>query len=418
VREAAAGALNDRGRLAQIARRDRDPRVRVRAAGRLDDQGTLAQIARDDRDPAVRAAAVRRITDPAIRIERLRGDRAGAVRAAALEAWLAPDAALEPLLPALASSDPDPAVRFAATTRLSDRSALSEICRNDESAAVRLAALQRLPIGPELEAAAQRHFDWIVRRAATDRLTDPAVLASIAWHDPDPDVRQTARDALGPRALAALAMGDAPASIRGEAIESIGDRAVLAELARSTLPAELRALAVRRQERIVGRASDPRIESLRAILDDRSMRGSGPELTLESRIWSEERRYVSAESGATDPRSKGKVLQENVSVTVRRGDEVLLRALYRGYKPHRAEAFEPSADAVGGYLLKFHPARIDGVEFATQLLAALGAPAPAQAADAENKYLRAAAARLADEWWRPVALRTTTHDEGTSDDQD
>jgi hypothetical protein len=138
---------------------------------------------------------------------------------------------------------------------------------------------------------------------------------------------------------------------------------------------------------------------------------------LAFRIRLDEKRYIKDE-GPTQPPVKGKVLVENVSVSLRNGAMVLFRKTYRGNKSRKAEAFNNDAPVQGGYLVKLNGAEIDYVEIAEALLddppknldlsVALGS---------KDKYIHAAAVVLSDSWRGTSAPRIEPErGEGIDDD--
>jgi hypothetical protein len=337
------------------------------------------------------------------------------VRAAAL-AGLPAD---PPLVRRLAEADPAPEVRFVATARVSDPATLERVCRRDASAAVRRDALQRLPDGPALAAIARDHADWTIRRAAADRTTDAAALKAIAASDPDPDVRRAAFVRLSQVDLAALASSAPQDAARVQAVQYLDEAESLERLSAADDPA-VRAAARARLARLTEQpeSDDPRLERVRVLLSDPALRqGQGP-LRLESRVWVDERRYVGDEAQGTRSPPKGKVLLENVSIAIRAGDEVRFRKLYRGNKPRRAEVFAPGMARAGGYFVKLNRAEIDYVEIAEALLRPLGGDAVPRASRSDDKYVRAAAQRLADAWLAaPPDSEARFEGEGEEDDE-
>jgi hypothetical protein len=113
------------------------------------------------------------------------------------------------------------------------------------------------------------------------------------------------------------------------------------------------------------------------------------------------------------------VLLENVSIAIRAGDEVRFRKLYRGNKPRRAEVFAPGMATAGGYFVKLNRAEIDEVEIVEALLRPLGADAVARASRSGDKYVRAAAQRLADAWLaEPAGREPRTEGDGEGEDDE
>ncbi len=199
--------------------------------------------------------------------------------------------------------------------------------------------------------------------------------------------------------LAALARSAPQPAARVQAVQYLDEAESLQRLLEADDPA-VRGAARARLARLSDRpeTDDPRLERVRVLLSDPALRtGQGP-LQLESRVWIDEKRYVGDEAQGTRSPPKGKVLLENVSIAIRAGDDVRFRKLYRGNKPRRAEVFAPGMARAGGYFVKLNRAEIDYVEIAEALLRPLGGEAVSRASRSDDKYVRAAAQRLADAW--------------------
>src|SRR5262249_39815070 len=162
----------------------------------------------------------------------------------------------------------------------------------------------------------------------------------------------------------------AEADVRLAAIRRLSDRAALLSLAEAAGPRAaggarlqpagsegVRRAALEPLSRLDGQPGGPRHTRLREMpLDPAPARPGQPRLALDFRIATDEKRYVRDDSGAL---VKGKVLVEAVTVTVRRGGELLFRKVYRGNKARRGEVFGAGAPVEGGYRVKFNPAEVD-----------------------------------------------------------
>lgn len=151
----------DQAALAQVARTDKDWRVRLAAVGGLNLQSVLAEIALADEDVDVRKLAVNRLT-------------------------------IQAALARVATRDKDWGVRQTAVAMLTDQGVLANIALLDEDSDIRRLAVGRLTGQADLVRVARGDKDWSVRTSAVTKLTSRAVLAQIATRDPDRDVRQLA----------------------------------------------------------------------------------------------------------------------------------------------------------------------------------------------------------------------------------
>jgi len=199
----------------------------------------------------------------------------------------------------------------------------------------------------------------------------------------------------------------------------LNDRRVIDEFLGGLVDPGVRAAAVERTLRVGAQAPDPREVGIRLLLLDPAIAGRYGRLDMAFQVALEEKRYVKDEapSGGTEALVKGKVLVENVALTIRRGDEVLFKKAYRGRKARKAEAFNPEAPEQGGYLMKVHPAELDYVEIAQALLAHQAQNNLKVALGSKSKYIHAAAAALSDSWRGGGAPKIASeHDEASDDD--
>jgi hypothetical protein len=147
----------------------------------------------------------------------------------------------------IARSDPDALVRRAAAGRLVDTGVLAELSRADADEAVRETAAGVLLRRARSEA------DPAVGQAALAGLSQPRHLAEVARESPAAEVRAEAVKRLtSPRALAAVARTATHADARLLAVERLGDPALLAELA---LKCEYKDTALGAVEKITDRAA-------------------------------------------------------------------------------------------------------------------------------------------------------------------
>ena len=63
----------------------------------------------------------------------------------------------------------------------------------------------------------------------------------------------------------------------------------------------------------------------------------------------DEKRYVREDAPASYPPPKGKVLIERVSISIRKGPEILFKKTYLGSKGRKLESFSPDLAVVEGY---------------------------------------------------------------------
>jgi hypothetical protein len=306
-----------------------------------------------------------------------------------------------------------------------------------------MTALARLTAPPALEAIARTHADWVVRRGAVQRLADPKALAAVASSDRDTDVRRAALLLLDEKAVANVVRSAATVEAREQAVGFLTDQAILADVAREsadravrvraigglsdpkTLQSiaedesgpELREAALARSAQLAGQVADPRNVEIRAILLDPVMRGAYRDLKLRFQIWTDEKRYVKGGEDVGDPVQKGKVLLENVRVTIDSAGTVLFRRTYRGNKPKKAESFNPGAAISGGYLVRVNRAELDLLEICEALLEPLGKEQWLRAAKSKNKYISTAAATLVDSS-RRTGVAAVSSDDGGEDDGD
>lgn len=147
----------------------------------------------------------------------------------------------------IARSDPDALVRRAAAGRLADTSVLAELSRADADEAVRETAAGVLLRRARSEA------DPAVGQAALAGLSQPRHLAEVARESPAAEVRAEAvRRLTSPRALAAVARTATHGDARLLAVERLSDPALLAELA---LKCEYKDTALAAVEKITDRAA-------------------------------------------------------------------------------------------------------------------------------------------------------------------
>jgi hypothetical protein len=312
-------------------------------------------------------------------------------------------------------------VRLNAVARLDDQGLLATIAQEDPSPGVRMTAQKRLTGPQELADVALKSHDWVVRKLAVTKLADPNVLAQVATSDPDDDVRREALSHLvddellvrvatsAPMArardqavafitdeklLADLALGSGDRAVRLAAIREVAEKEVLSRCASQAGDPELRDEAFRRMAQLEGQAVDPRNTLVRQILLDPAVVKYYGGLDLDCKIWMEEKRYVKEDAPASYPAPKGKVLMEHVSITIRRGSEVLFKKTYLGIKGRKLESFPPELAVVEGYHVKIHSADVDYLEIAQALLKPLPKEELTQAGRSENKYVNTAATTM------------------------
>jgi hypothetical protein len=200
---------------------------------------------------------------------------------------------------------------------------------------------------------------------------------------------------------------------RRQAVSYLADE----ELLRRAFDAEPEIVeaAVARSLQLTSQPGDRRNATVRRILGEPVLASHYDGLDVDYRVWNEEKRYVKDVDKGDVPPPKGMVLVENVSLTISDGPTVLFKKAYKGNKARRTEAFAPGTPVKDGYHVKFNAAEIDYVEMCTSLLAPLGPEALKAAGDSRNKYVREAAAVLADTW---LKVSTKIEREGEEDDDD
>jgi hypothetical protein len=282
-----------------------------------------------------------------------------------------------------------------AVKRLTDQGVLAEVVRDSQDWVLRRFAVSMILSVEALVEIASKDPDGDVRLEALLRLRDDGLVARVALSAAPLEAREGAVEVLSDQdILSKIAMGGDAKSVRLLAIRRLADRRLLAEVARTAGDAGLRAEALARAAQAEGEVPDPKNVQVRHILLDPALRNHYGELELAFRLWTEEKRYVKEDEDLSEPQPKGKVLVENVSLAIRRGDEVLFEKSYRGNRPRKAEPFAPGYPREGGYLVKVNAADIDYLEICRALLKPLGGEQLALAARSENKYVRTAAASM------------------------
>ena len=227
-----------------------DYAVRFNAVARLTDQATLAEVAKNDNEPELRMNAAQKLTDQAM--------------AQAIYVEVATTAKQHQ--------------RTRAISLLTDQSTLVKVARNDSAPELRLAAAQKLTdqamaqaIYTEIVKTDLAHWkgDYCVmrdvQRSAIEKLTDQAVLAEVAQSDPS--LREAAAERLTDRVLAQSFLAQivkAASNNKGSAhwipsagvsygptLAKITDQAILADVAKNAVDEDLRLAAA---ERITDRA--------------------------------------------------------------------------------------------------------------------------------------------------------------------
>jgi hypothetical protein len=284
-----------------------------------------------------------------------------------------------------------------------------------------MTAVKRLTGPRELATVARDSRDWVVRSFALEKITDPEVLFAAAASDPDEDVRHealsrfpdekllarvaTSAPSLEAREqavtfitdrtlLADLALGGADRSVRLAAIRQVAEMDVLKRCASQTSDAEIRGEAFRRMARLQGQTVDPRNALVRRILLDPAIVRHYGELDLDFTVSTDEKRYVREDGPGSYPPPKGKVLIERVSVSIRKGQEILFKKTYLGSKGRKLESFSPELAVVDGYSVKVHSADVDLLEISKALLEPLPEELLTQAGRSEDKYVRTAATAM------------------------
>ena len=237
--------------------------------------------------------------------------------------------------------------------------------------------------------------DEDVRREALSHLTDDTLLVRVARSAPSVPARdQAVAFITDEKLLADLALGGGDRSVRLAAIRQVAEKDVLSRCASQTGDSEIRDEALRRMAQIQGQAVDPRNTLVRQILLDPAVVKYHGGLDLDCKIWMEEKRYVKEDADASYPPPKGKVLMERVSISIRKGPEILFKKTYLGSKGRKLESFPPELAVVEGYHVKIHPADVDCLEISQALLKPLPKDLLTQAGRSENKYVRTAATTM------------------------
>jgi hypothetical protein len=178
----------------------------------------------------------------------------------------------------------------------------------------------------------------------------------------------------------------------------------------------LREAATERAIAVAGQPEDPRNIAIRSILLDPAIRDHYRDARLEFRSWNEEKRYMKDLRGGEARQLKGKILQENVLVSIERGDVVVFRRTYRGNRPRKGEAFDAGYPMQGGYLIRMNPAVVDLVGICEALLQPLEKSQVELARSSKNKYISTAAVALLDSWARLGVAATPSQDDEEDDD--
>jgi hypothetical protein len=165
------------GKLADIAKNDKDEYVRGMAVDSVTNQRVLADVAKNDKVWNVSQAAWNRMTD-------------------------------QSLLAEIAKNDENWKVREEAVKRITDQSVLADVAKNDKEKQVSRAAVKRTTDPNVLADVAKNHENWLGREEAVKRNTDQSVLADIVRNDKNKGVRE-------------------------EAVKRITDQSVLADIVRN-----------------------------------------------------------------------------------------------------------------------------------------------------------------------------------------
>jgi hypothetical protein len=172
----------------------------------------------------------------------------------------------------------------------------------------------------------------------------------------------------------------------------MGDREALSRLADRDPDPAIRAAAAERLLFKEGFSSEAGREQLLQILKDPAVRSYYGELQLgyDSRL--EEKRYVKQGRDLAYPPPRGKVLVEQVKVSITdgRGNQVAARE-YRGKKGRKGEAFESPSAIADGCFIQYNGAEIDFLEIARDLLKPFDTQRLGEASRSRNKYVAYAA---------------------------
>jgi hypothetical protein len=128
-------------------------------------------------------------------------------------------------------------------------------------------------------------------------------------------------------------------------------------------------------------------------------------LELDFKVWNDEKRYVRDPQDAGEALEKGKVLLENVRVSIRRNGSVVYDETFRGHRPRKAEAFDPKGPRDGAYAVRRNAAEVDLLAVCDGLMRPFSQAQLEGAKRSKSKYISAVAAGLLDE---PIRA----HDEG------
>jgi hypothetical protein len=105
-----------------------------------------------------------------------------------------------------------------------------------------------------------------------------------------------------------------------------------------------------------------------------------------------------------------------VTVTIRKGGEVLFKKGLSRAQGQEGRGVQPEAPEQGGYLVRVNPARLDYVEIAGALLVFQGQDDLNVALGSKSKYIHAAAAALSDSWRGGGAPKIEPEHQEASDD--
>jgi len=217
--------ITDHNLLGRLIEPERPKRTRVLAAGRIT-SGPLAERLAGDPDPDVRAALATGVSDPSI-IQRLIVDPAESVRSAVIAQIQ------NPKVLRLVAQSPDPETRRAIARHLdpaADVNGLLAVLARDGDASVREVALGRVDARTVLELAA--NHDEAISRSAIRFVADAEALHRLSRH-PTPHVQHHAVNQLRDVKTLARIAGVADHPRWREALERIDDELTLAGLARS-----------------------------------------------------------------------------------------------------------------------------------------------------------------------------------------
>jgi uncharacterized DUF497 family protein len=174
VRQAAVNKLTDQRLLAEIAKGDSAPCVRVAAVNELADQPTIVYIANHDENSYVRVVAVRKLTEQTTIAYIAKHDLYADVRAAAVKKLTD-----QRLHAEIAKEDAAPCARLAAVEMLTDQQMLAEIGRTDEYWEVRWKAISKLTDQSARIDLVKNDRDFFLRIRAADQIANPEVLAEV-----------------------------------------------------------------------------------------------------------------------------------------------------------------------------------------------------------------------------------------------